>query len=100
MPGFKPFRVLLPVLLVIPALWTLQDIHNVPNWRNAEALWRHAAAASPDSAFAHRFLAMSLENEKGDLEGAAREYQTAIRLNQITFRPMPGMVYECDLGLE
>ena len=99
MPRFKPLRVLLPVLLVIPALWTLQDIRSVPHWRNEDALWSHAAAAAPDSAFAHRFRANSLEYEKGDLDGAAYEYQTALRLNQTSLQPSAGMVYECDLGL-
>jgi len=99
LPRIKPVRVLLPVLLVIPALWTLQDIRSIPNWRNEDALWSHAASATPDSAFAHRFRAMSLEYEKRDLDGAAREYQTALRLNKTSFRPSSGMVYECDLGL-
>ena len=99
MPRFKSSRVLLPVLLVVPALWTLQDIRNVPNWRTDAALWSHAATATPDSALAHLFQALFLEHEKGDLDGAAREYQTALRLNKTSFRPTAGMVYECDLGL-
>ncbi len=99
MPGFKPLRVLLPVLLVIPAVWALQDIRSIPNWRDENALWRHAAAATPGSALAHMFNAMSLELEKGDLDNAEREYQTALRLNQTSFRPSTGTSYGCDLGL-
>jgi len=98
-PHFKPIPVLLPALLVIPGLWTLQDLHSVPHWRSEDALWRHAATSAPDSAYAHRFRAMSLEYEKADLDGAAREYEAALQLNQISFQPMAGMVYECDLGL-
>ena len=37
------------------------------------------------------FHALSLEFEKGDLDNAAREYQTALRLNQASFRPIGGM---------
>jgi tetratricopeptide (TPR) repeat protein len=99
MPRFKSSRVMLPVLLVIPALWAIQDIRTVPNWRTDAALWSHAATATPDSALAHLFHALFLEHEKGDLDGAAREYQTALRLNKTSYRPTAGMVYECDLGL-
>jgi len=99
MPRFKPARLLLPTLSVIPALWAVQDLRSIPNWRNESALWSHAAAATPDSAVAHLFHAISLEHQKGDFDGAAREYETALRLNEVSFRPTAGMIYECDLGL-
>jgi tetratricopeptide (TPR) repeat protein len=99
LPRLIPLRVLLPVLLVIPALWTLQDIRSIPHWRDEDALWRHAAAAAPGSALAHMFHAVSLEFDKGDLDSAAHEYQTALRLNQTSYRPMAGTASGCDLGL-
>jgi len=98
LPRLNPIPVLLSVLLVVPALWAFQDIRNIPHWRAEDALWRQAATAL-DSAYAHRFRGMHLEYEKGDLEGAAREYQMALRMNQVSFQPLAGMVYECDLGL-
>ncbi|MGO8786461.1 MAG: tetratricopeptide repeat protein [Terriglobia bacterium] len=99
MPRFNRLQVLPPILLVVGSLWTLQDIRSIPSWHDEDTLWRHAAAATPDSALAHMFHAMSLEFEKGDLDGAAREYQTALRLNQTSFRPIPGTSYGADLGL-
>ncbi len=86
-PQLKLRPVLIPVLLAVCVLWILQDIRTVPNWRSEDVLWRHAAAAAPDSIYAHRFRAMSLEYEKGDLPGAAREYQTALRMNRISLQP-------------
>ncbi len=45
------------------------------------------------------FVGIILEHQKGDFDGAAQEYQTALRLNAVSFNPTGGMVYECDLGL-
>jgi len=95
----KPTRVLIPALLAVLGLWTVQDIRNVPNWHDDAALWTHTASAAPDSALAHMFVGITLEQQKGDLDGAAREYETALRLNEVSFNPTAGMIYECDLGL-
>jgi len=99
LPGFRPLPILLPVLLVIPALWTVQDIRNIPNWRDEDTVWSHAAAATPGSALAHMYQGMFLEFEKGDIDGAAREYQAGLRLNQANFRPVAAASYGCALGL-
>jgi tetratricopeptide (TPR) repeat protein len=92
-------RVLTPALLVLLGLWTVQDIRTIPNWHDDAALWNHTAGAAPDSALAHLFQGILLEQQKGDFDGAAREYETALRLNEVSFRPTAGMIYECDLGL-
>lgn len=89
----------IPITALIAGLWTVQDIRNVPNWYDDAALWNHAARAAPDSALAHLFRAIVLERQTGDLDGAAREYQTTLRLNEVSFLPTAGMVYECYLGL-
>jgi tetratricopeptide (TPR) repeat protein len=99
LPRLEPARVLVPALLVVLGLWTVQDIRTVPNWHDEAALWNHTAQAAPGSALAHLFRGIVLEREKGDLDGAAKEYETALRLNQVSFHPTAGMVYECDLGL-
>jgi tetratricopeptide (TPR) repeat protein len=95
----EPTRVVVPALLVLLGLWIVQDIRNVPNWHDDAALWTHTASAAPDSALAHMFVGIILEQQKGDFDGAAREYQTALRLNEVSFNPTAGMIYECDLGL-
>ncbi len=94
-----PVRVLAPALLVLLGLWTIQDIRTVPNWHDDAALWSHTAKAAPDSALAHMFQGIILEQQKGDFEGAVREYNAALRLNALSFQPTAGMIYECDLGL-
>ena len=92
-------RVLAPALLVLLGLWTIQDIRTVPNWHDDAALWIHTASAAPESALAHLYVGIILEHQTGDFDGAAREYQTALRLNEMGFNPTAGMIYECDLGL-
>ena len=99
MPRSNLHGVLAPALLVIACLWTLQDLRSIPHWRSEDALWSHAASVAPDSAFSHRFRAMSLEYETGNLDGAAREYQSAIHLSDANSRRAAGFIYECDLGL-
>jgi tetratricopeptide (TPR) repeat protein len=95
----EPARVLVPAMLVVLGLWAVQDIRTVPNWHDDAALWKHTERASPDSALAHMFQGIILERQKGDLDGAAREYATALRLNEVSFNPTTGMIYECYLGL-
>ena len=97
--GLEPNRVLAPALLILLGLWTVQDIRTIPNWHDDAALWNHTANAAPDSALAHMFLGIILEHQKGDLDGAARQYETAMRLNEASYQPTAGMIYECDLGL-
>jgi tetratricopeptide (TPR) repeat protein len=99
MPRLESARILVPALLALLGLWTVQDVRTVPNWHDEAALWSHTAKASPDSALAHMFQGIILEHQKGDLDGATREYQAALRLNAVSFQPTAGMIYECDLGL-
>jgi protein O-mannosyl-transferase len=87
------------VVLVASVLWAGLDIRNVPHWHDDTALWNHAVGAAPDSALAHLFHGIYLEQQKGDIDGAARQYQAALQLNSTSFHPAAGMVYECDLGL-
>jgi len=98
-PRRAPLRALAPALVVLLGLWTIQDCRNIPNWYDDAALWSHTTKAAPDSALAHMYQGTILENQQGDLDGAEREYKTALRLNQASFNPTAGMIYECDLGL-
>jgi Tfp pilus assembly protein PilF len=50
-------------------------------WREAMFRFRRAVEIDPDNAMAHNNLAVALE-ATGDLEGAAREYREALRLDR------------------
>ena len=77
----------------------VQDVRLVPTWGSNEALWTYSLKASPDAALVHLFQATLLRGRDGNLDGAEREYRTALRLNQASVRPLAGVTYECYLGL-
>jgi tetratricopeptide (TPR) repeat protein len=79
--------------------YAVQDVRLVPTWRNNDSLWTYSFHASPDAALTHLFQARLLQIRDGNLDGAAEEYRTALRLNQSSARPLVGVAYEGYLGL-
>ena len=62
-------------------------------------LWDQAYVASPDSAVAHMLRGALLQQRDGKLDAAAQEYQLALKLNQASERPLPGIIAECSVLL-
>jgi tetratricopeptide (TPR) repeat protein len=62
-------------------------------------MWNYSFRVSPDSPLVHLFQGVLLEQRDANFAGAAREYERALRLNEVSFRPAPGIAYECYLGL-
>jgi len=97
---WRPVWVVVPACWVlVSALWAVQDVRQIPHWLENEALWNYSVRASPDTALVHLFRATILRSRYGDLDGATREFQTALRLNQSSDRRLVGVAYECYLGL-
>lgn len=94
LPGLVPAG-----LVLVSALWAVQDFRQIPHWLENEALWNYSVQASPDTALVHLFRASILRSRYGDLDGATREFQAALRLNQSSDRRLVGVAYECYLGL-
>jgi len=88
----------LPVA-VLMALWMAQDLRTVPHWHDNVALWDQAYVAVPDSATAHLLRGALLQQRDGKLDAAAEEYQLALKLNQASERPLPGVTAECSVLL-
>jgi tetratricopeptide (TPR) repeat protein len=86
-------------LAVVSMLWAVQDIRQIPHWLENEALWNYSVQASPNTALVHLFRATILQSRYGDLEGATREFEAALRLNQASDRRLVGVAYESYLGL-
>ena len=103
LPGLFPMTRLAPALAGVVALLAIacavQDVRLVPTWGNNVALWTYSLHASPDSALVHLFQATLLRTRDGNMAGAEREYQAAVRLNRESVRPLAGIAYECYLGL-
>ena len=103
LPQLLPPAKLAPGLAGLLALGSIaygvQDVRLVPTWRNNEALWTYSLHASPNAALVRLFQATLLRTRDGNLDGAAEEYRTALRLNAASVRPLAGVTYECYLGL-
>jgi tetratricopeptide (TPR) repeat protein len=99
-PRLRHYAAVVPAgLVLVSTFWAVQDVGQIPHWSENEALWSYSVQASPDTAQVHLFQASLLRSRDGDLDGAAREFQTALRLNQASDRRLVGVTYECYLGL-
>jgi tetratricopeptide (TPR) repeat protein len=77
----KPGRVLVlsvAVCLMI-AMYSAGVVRRNTVWKNDHTLWEDTVEKSPDAAIAHYNFGVILYKE-GDLHGAIRQYQTALRL--------------------
>jgi tetratricopeptide (TPR) repeat protein len=103
LPQRSPQRRLAPIgvamLAVIMFFWATQDLRTIPNWRDNETLWSYSLRASPNAGLVHVHRALVLQFRERDLEGAVREYETALRLNQASFQPLSNVTYDSYLGL-
>jgi protein O-mannosyl-transferase len=103
LPEIFPITQLAPALAAAVACvsiaYAVQDVRLVPTWNDNVALWTYSLHASPDAALVHLFQATLLRTRDGNMVGAEREYQTALRLNRQSVRPLAGVTYECYLGL-
>ena len=103
LPQFLPVRRLVPalagVLALVSVAYAVQDVRLVPTWGDNVALWTYSLHASPDAALVHLFQATLLRTRDGNMTGAEGEYNTALRLNRESVRPLAGIAYECYLGL-
>ncbi len=91
--------VLAGVTGLLMALWMVQDVRSVRHWHDNVTLWDQAYVASPDSAVAHMLRGALLQQRDGKMDAAAQEYRLALKLNQASVRPLPGIVAECSVLL-
>jgi tetratricopeptide (TPR) repeat protein len=92
-------RVAIPALAALAALWAAQTLRTIPNWRDDEALSAYSLAVSPNAAEVHVSHGVSLQFQERDFNGAAREFQTALRLNAQSLQPVPLVTYDSYIGL-
>ncbi len=92
-------RLVLPGMAAVMFLWTVQTARAIPNWRDNETLAHYSIKQSPNAALLHVIHGVVLLYQHGDFEGAAKEFDTAFRLNQASVRPLPTVTYDCYLYL-
>ena len=71
---------LLPALALASLMGAVQTVRAIPFWRNDEAMCDRALAQSPSDPLVHFNRAGILQYQYGDLAGARKEYETAMRL--------------------
>ena len=89
----------LAALAVVLLVWGGETVRAVPHWRDEETLLNYSLHQSPEAPTLHWTRGMVLEYRWGDYAGAEAEYELALRLNRAGFRRVPGVDYECTLGL-
>jgi tetratricopeptide (TPR) repeat protein len=103
LPQQLPRVWLAPVVLLllgcVLCFWCLQDVQAVPNWRNNESLFGYSLNVAPDAGLVRIHHGLDLQFRERDLEGARKEFETALRLNQASFRPLDGVAYDSYVGL-
>jgi Tfp pilus assembly protein PilF len=95
----RPERVALPALVVALVFYSIQTVRAIPHWHDNETLANYSLQQSPNAALLHLIQALVLQYHKGDLDGAAREYRTAMRLNWASIRPLAKVTYDSYIGL-
>jgi len=71
---------LVAIFVAVTTLYSLGTVQRNTVWKNSTSLFADALAKSPTSAVPHLFFGYALLNEKGDVDGAIAEYETALRL--------------------
>jgi len=86
-------------ILLLGCFWAFQDLRAIPNWRDNQILYSYSLQVAGDAGLVRVHHALTLQFINGDYDGAAREYETALRLNRASFMPLAGVTYDAYLGL-
>lgn len=86
-------------LAAVAVFWTLQTATTIPHWRDNDALFGYGLQISPNAAEVHQVHGVVMQFREHDLEGAAREFRTALRLDRESLHPAPGVTYNSYIGL-
>jgi tetratricopeptide (TPR) repeat protein len=103
LPQQLPRVWLAPAVLLLLGLvmcfWCFQDMRAVPNWRNNESLFGYSLTVAPDAGLVRQHHGLDLQFREHDLEGARKEFETALCLNQASFDPLPVVTNGSYIGL-
>jgi len=98
-PNVRHAWVAVAALTAVATLWAAQILRTIPHWRDNDTLFNYALRVAPNSAVAHYTHGAALQLQEGDYAGAAREFQTALRLNAQSLRPITNVTYSVYIGL-
>jgi tetratricopeptide (TPR) repeat protein len=92
-------RIVAPAFAVAAIYCAAQTLRAIPNWRSNESLANYSMKQSPDAALLHLIQGFVLQYKEGDLAGSRREFETAMRLNAQSPRPLSKVTYDSYIGL-
>ena len=92
-------RAATPAVALLATLWAIQTWRTVPHWHDNDALSGYSLAVSASTPELHISHGVNLQFQTGDLDGAAREFQTALQLNAQSIRPNSAVIYGAYIGL-
>ena len=98
-PSIGRAWVVIGAFSVVTTLWALQTARTIPHWHNNDSLFDYSLRISPDAAEVHQVHGVVLQFRENDLVGAAREFRTALRLNEQSLHSSPAVTYDSYIGL-
>jgi tetratricopeptide (TPR) repeat protein len=98
-PAFRPSRVAVPLTGVIACLWAVQTSRTIPHWRNEDAFSAYSMQESPAVPIFHNVRGRFLATQSGDLEGASREFESAVRLSESAPHVWTAAAHDAFMGL-
>jgi tetratricopeptide (TPR) repeat protein len=98
-PRISQAWVMVGAIAFVAAFWTLQTARTIPHWRNNDSLFDYSLRISPDAAEVHQVHGVVLQFRENDLDGAAREFRSALSLNEQSLHPSPAVTYDSYIGL-
>jgi tetratricopeptide (TPR) repeat protein len=99
LPKVRQTWVVVGALVVVAALWAAQTVRTIPHWRDSDTLFAYSLRVSPNAALVHVFHGVVLQLREKDYDGAAREFQAALRLNAQSLQPLTVLTYDSYIGL-
>jgi protein O-mannosyl-transferase len=87
------------VLASVGVFWAVQTARTIPNWRDNDSLFGYGLQVSTRSAEVHQVHGVVMQFRDHDLDGAAREFRTALQLDAESLHPAPGVTYNSYIGL-
>jgi protein O-mannosyl-transferase len=103
LPKFRlpriPAQAAAATLAVVAVLWTISTEAAIPHWRNSQALMDYGMKADANAAAPHIYNGIDLQYRIGDIEGAEREYRTAIRVDESNRPLIIPVICQAKLGL-
>lgn len=86
-------------LTAVIILWCAASVRAIPHWNNNQSMVRYSLKQDPESGSLHIIRAWNLRFRKNDLAGAAKEFETALRLNKASSTPQATVDYQAWVGL-